>query len=59
MHLLVVSSVFVIECVTEMVDHFSSSLYTSIHSLVDNSIGDKGAVAISEAIKTMTNLKGL
>ena len=31
----------------------------SIHSLTENSIGDKGAVAISEAIKTMTDLQEL
>ena len=31
----------------------------SIHSLSDNSIGDEGAMAISEAMKKMTNLQGL
>ena len=31
----------------------------SIHSLGGNSIGVEGAVAISEAIKTMTNLQVL
>ena len=49
------SYVFVSECVTVMVDHFSSS----IHSLDDNSIGDEGAVAISEAMRTMANLQVL
>ena len=51
-HLLVASTVFVSECVTVMEDHLSS-----IHSLFENSIGDEGAVAMSEAMKTMANLK--
>ena len=34
-------------------------LSTSIHSLNNNSIGDEGAVAISKAMKTMTNLQTL
>ena len=34
-------------------------LYISIHSLGSNSIKDEGAVAISEAMKTMTNLQTL
>ena len=42
---------------TSMVEHLSSSV--SIHSLRDNSIGAEGAVAISEAMKTMTNLHQL
>ena len=32
-------------------------LCISIHSLDNNSIGDVGAVAISEAMKTMTSLQ--
>ena len=34
-------------------------LCISIHSLDNNSIGDEGAVAISEAMKTMTDIRGL
>ena len=37
----------------------NSSPTFPIHSLVFNSIGDRGAVALSEAVKTMTNLKFL
>ena len=51
------SCVFVSECVTVMMEH--CLLCISIHSLSDNSIGDEGAVAISEAMKTMTNLQEL
>ena len=34
---------------------FSSSIY----SLSENAIGDKGAVAVAEAMKTATNLQEL
>ena len=50
-------SLLVSACVTVMVDNLSSS--TSIHSLSYNAIGDEGVVAISEAMKTMTNLERL
>ena len=56
------SCVFVSEYVTVTVDHLSLIfvfLCISIHSLMGNSIGDEGAVAISEAMKTMTKLQGL
>ena len=39
-----------------MADHLSSS---SIHSLNDNAIGDKGAMAVAAAMKTATNLEEL
>ena len=38
--------------------HLSSSV-NLIHSLDTNSICDEGAIAISEAMKTMTNLQSL
>ena len=41
------------------VDHVLIFLYISIHSLGSNSIKDEGAVAISDAMKTMTNLQRL
>ena len=41
------------------VDHVLIFLYIFIHSLSANSIKDEGAVAISEALKTMTNLQEL
>ena len=34
-------------------------LSPSTHSLTNNSIGDEGAKALSDAIKTMANLKTL
>ena len=34
-------------------------LSPSTHSLYDNSIGDEGAKVLSDAIKTMANLKVL
>ena len=34
-------------------------LSPSIHSLSDNAIGDKGAKAIADAIKTMVKVKTL
>ena len=39
--------------------HSEAFVFCSIYSLGDNSIGDEGAVAISEAVKTMTNLQQL
>ena len=36
-----------------------ADLPLSIHSLMDNEIGDKGALAISDAMKTMNNLQEL
>ena len=42
-----------------MVDDLSLSIFTLIHSLNDNFIGAEGAVAISEAMKTMTKLNHL
>ena len=42
-----------------MVECLFVFISVSIHSLWNNSIGDEGAVAISEAMKTMTNLQEL
>ena len=39
--------------------HGGVFLSPSIHSLYDNVIGDEGAKALSEAMKTMTNLQEL
>ena len=47
------------EIISVEVDHILIFLYISIHSLGDNSIKDEGAVAISEAMKAMTNLQEL
>ena len=41
------------------VDYVLIFLYIFIHSLDSNSIKDEGAVAMSEAMKTMTNLQEL
>ena len=46
-------------CVYQCHDRMSVCLCVSIYSLTGNSIGAEGAVAISEAINTMTNLQEL
>lgn len=51
----VASYVIVGECVTVMVDHLSSSH----HSLSKNRIGNKGAIAVAEAVKTANNVQML
>ena len=48
------SYVFLSECVTVMADHLSST----IHSLISNSIGPEGAIAVAAAMKT-ANLREL
>ena len=55
------SSIFLL--VHECDGHYHGEVFVftniSIHSLDDTCISDKGAVAISKTIKTMTNLREL